>query len=532
MAFAPLDAWARLLFAPFAPIPLRYWPRVAFGLFTSALGTTLTLPERLILAPLLAARARRTGATLSHAPGALVILGYFRSGTTHLHYLLSCDPQFRTPRWCETLAPQGFLLSWSFLRIFMIPFVSSKRPQDDVAIGPDWPAEDDFALNNWSLASSLPGRFILPREHAHYDRFHSLEGLSAREHNRWRRTQWAFCWKLARLAPRRALLLKTPSHTARARELDSLFGGNVKFLHISRDPGAVLRSNLTMAHRLSGYNLQDPPQSDDLEGRLAREYADSEQRFLDQSASLRPGQLATMRYEDLIADPLGELRRVYSELGLGWTPDFERRVTGYLVSVRDYRAATPPSSKNSGAQSPLPTPFATLATTFGHDRPAKAAVPLPPFAAGDHSTNPGRGMALGTLAMMVCIALWLTQSWFLYNRRDTLVWPTGVVIGLATLRGARVGSTRLGLWAAALTVFAFLAISIPATCLSDYLHRTSPPYHIGYEHRAMRDWEWYHILKASRVGTLAWNNLFYVFMGAVTAYRFASRRYTHPPGRG
>jgi hypothetical protein len=48
----------------------------------------------------------------------------------------------------------------------------------------------------------------------------------------------------------------------------------------------------------------------------------------------------------------------------------------------------------------------------------------------------------------------------------------------------------------------------------------------------MRDWEWYHILKASRVGSLAWNNLFYLFMGAVTAYRFASRPSTHPPGRG
>src|SRR3954466_5977042 len=91
MAFAPLDAWARLLFAPAAWVPVRYWPRLAFGLFTSAIGTALTLPATLALAPVLALRARRSGATLNHAPGLVVILGYFRSGTNG-HVDLLCGP--------------------------------------------------------------------------------------------------------------------------------------------------------------------------------------------------------------------------------------------------------------------------------------------------------------------------------------------------------------------------------------------------------------------------------------------------------
>src|SRR4051812_12981001 len=236
MAFAPLDAWARLLLGRGAGrVPARYWLRLGVGLFTSAIGTALTLPERVVLAPVLWERGRRSGLRLTHGPGVVVVLGYFRSGTTHLHYLLSCDPRLRTPTWCETLAPQGFWLSWSFLRVFMMPFVSAKRPQDDVGIGPDWPAEDDFAACNWGLASSLPGRFVFPSRHAFYDRFHSLEGLSERERRRWRRVQWAFCRKVAWLARGRALLLKTPSHTARVRELAELFAGNVRFVHISRE---------------------------------------------------------------------------------------------------------------------------------------------------------------------------------------------------------------------------------------------------------------------------------------------------------
>ena len=53
----------------------------------------------------------------------------------------------------------------------MTPFYSTARPQDDVAFGPDVPAEDDFALCNGGLVSSLVGRHVLPRLRDVYDRF-------------------------------------------------------------------------------------------------------------------------------------------------------------------------------------------------------------------------------------------------------------------------------------------------------------------------------------------------------------------------
>ncbi|MEX2219771.1 MAG: sulfotransferase [Phycisphaerales bacterium] len=546
MAFAPLDAWLRVILSPPAWVPVRYWARLAFGLFTSCIGTVLTLPERLVLAPVLRMAGRRSGLRLDHAPGAIVILGYFRSGTTHLHYLMSCDPRVRTPTWCEVLAPQGFALSWSFLRLFMIPFLSAKRPQDDVAIGPDWPAEDDFATGNWVGASSLPGRFVIPRLHAHYDRFHSLTGLNERERRRWRRAQWAFLWKLARLAPGRAILLKSPSHTGRVRELADLFGGNVKFVHISREPGAVLRSNVAMARRLSVFNLQDPLPGDDIESRLAREYLETERTFLAEAAAIPPGRLAHIRYEDLVADPLGELRRVYQELGLEWSPELERRAGTYLLSVRDYRAATKPEAVPAATMSPAAPPaaaLAQLARAFGHDRPPRPKAPLPLGLEDHHRSRAGPAMLAAAVVATLASILWIAQASWFRDRNDWLVWPLGILVGLTALRVARVGSPRLGAWAAGLTLLAFFAISIPATYYADYAFRTSPPFPVDYRDLPMRDWEWYHILKASgvpmdglrhwnRVGSLATNNLFWLFMGVVTAYRFASREFVHPPGRG
>jgi hypothetical protein len=525
MAFAPLDAWVRLI-ARHGASP-RYWLRIAFGLFTSSIGTVVTLPERVVLGPVLRARAARTGLRLEHPPGVVVILGYFRSGTTHLHYLMSCDPKFRSPRWCEVLAPQGFVLSWAFLRVFMIPFVSAKRPQDDVAIGPEWPAEDDFAAANWGLASSLMGKFVVPRAHSRYDRYHDLEGLTARERRAWRFVQWAFCWKLSRGAGGRAILLKTPSHTARVRELVDLLGPGVRFVHISREPASVVASNVAMAERLEIYNLQSRPEGDDVRGRVVREYIATERKYLAEAAGLGPGMLSTLRYEDLIADPTGSLRRVYSELGIEWTAEFEGRALDYLHSVGDYRAATKP--KEGRAAEAGDPELDSLALEFGHDRPAVAKRELPQRAAAP--ARSARGLGAAVLMALACFAAWLVQAWLLRDRHDWLAWPAGVLIGLAAIRAAKVGSVRLGLVAAGLVVAVFAVVSVPATFLSDYAHRTSPPYGVGYRPLPpLRAWEWDHILKASRAGSMAVNNLFWLFMGAVSAYRFASRKHVHPPG--
>ena len=145
LGFAPLDVWLRFLTQPRPHIPLRYWPRVAVGLLFSLVITLLTLPERLVLAVWFCLRPR------PKLPGPVVILGYYRSGTTHLQYLLSCDPRLYSPRWYQTLPPHGFLVSWNVFRYFMLPFVGGKRPQDDAAFGADVPAEDDFALANLAL---------------------------------------------------------------------------------------------------------------------------------------------------------------------------------------------------------------------------------------------------------------------------------------------------------------------------------------------------------------------------------------------
>jgi hypothetical protein len=263
MGFAPLDTWFRLLFRPRVVIPPRFWLRLAFALGLSAPITLLTLPERMAAALYL--RLSRRNRSL---PGPVIVLGYYRSGTTLLQYLLSCDPNLYAPHWGQAFAPQGWWLTWSLFRWFILPFFPRNRPQDNIAFGPLVPAEDDFALNNWGLVSPLAGRLVVPQEHRFYDRYHDLKALTPDECQRWRCCQYDILRKLAVQAAGRRVLLKTPAHTARIAALLDLFQHTTgaKFIYICRHPHKVFRSNLAMLRQLVDLcSLQPPLDEEELE---------------------------------------------------------------------------------------------------------------------------------------------------------------------------------------------------------------------------------------------------------------------------
>jgi hypothetical protein len=461
LGFAPLDVWWRLLRAPGVSVAPRYWPRLAIGLVTSALVTLLTLPERLLLG--LWFRLRRP----PRSPGPVFILGYYRSGTTHLQYLLDCDPHLYSPRWYQVLSPQGFVVSWTVLRLLLLPFVPNKRPQDNVAHGADVPAEDDFALNNGALASSIPGRFITPRARPHFDRFHDLKGLTPEERERWRRCQFDFFRKMAILAGPRRVVFKSPSHTARVGALRDLFAGTggPKFLHISRQPLSVLRSNVRLLQVLQDmYGLQDGPSDDELERYLTREYLATEEDYLAARGQVPPGDLAELRMEDLQADPVGELKRVYAELGLPYTPEFERRALEYLEATRDYRP-NPQSGWGEEQTRRMAAAVEPLKRQFRHDRPAIPRAEPPRGEAAPLTGRKRRAAVVALITGAACLAVWLLLVYALQMRLDRLVWPVGIAVGYAALRQARQGSVLLGAWSALVTTLVFLAGGLLTTAV-------------------------------------------------------------------
>ena len=503
MALAPLDVWARLIWR--SGVGPRFWVRLVGCLLTSWVGTVVTTPERVVLWVVRRVKFGGARATFGYEPGVVVVLGYYRSGTTHLHNLLACDGRVVTPRWYQCLAGQGWWASWAVVRFLLTPFLGQTRPQDGVGFGGNWPGEDDFALATWGLASSLAGRFVLPGQSDKWARWHGLDGLSKKELGRWRSLTAMLCWKATRWdawrGKARVLVLKSPSHTARVAELDRLFGGNVRFVRIERDRASVVKSNVKMHTALAAHALQDLPDEYTLRQRIEDELDATDAKCERELSAISADRVVRVAYSDLVRDPVGEMERVSAGVGLDWNDDPGARdaVVGYLHRVGKYRAGG-----GDGAVVGLPAdpePWAGVRRTW-------------------------LGLAVGFVTAVACACLWLGLVWFFEHvvgwgtRLDGMVWVTGGVVGVAMARAARVGSVPLGVVAGGLTVLAFWGTTFPIEIITDNWWG-------GVGNRE----EWiYHNRKGAIDGVTHSRAILFTVLGVVTAWRHGSRVGARAPG--
>jgi hypothetical protein len=270
-----LGTWLRTLRENHFAVDLPYWVRAATITFSSVPNTLLRWCENLLY-------ARKIRDTAIDPP--LFILGSWRSGTTHLHNLISQDERFGYPNLYQAGYPWTFLCTERLGTRLVGAVLPKTRPMDNVRFGASEPAEDEFAL------CSLTGRsFVLamtfPRHAAWYDRYLTLRDLSEAELAEWKSALLFFLKKLA-LKHGRLLVLKSPGHTCRIRVLLDMFP-DAKFVHIHRDPYAA-------------------------------------------------GHFHELAYNDLEQDPIGELRKMYESLDLPDFAEVEPRLRQYTASLAGY----------------------------------------------------------------------------------------------------------------------------------------------------------------------------------------------------
>lgn len=485
MALATPEAWLRLLARGWRWGGVVRFCAMLLSLAAALFVNAVQLPERLLMAAVVRLRLGRA-TVLDHDPGVIVILGYYRSGTTHLHNLMSCDRRLVTPRWAQVLLPQGFWGGWQIASWLLIPLMGNTRPQDAVGFGPSWPAEDDFGMCNWALASSLPGRLVMPSRFAHYSRWQYMEELTESERQRWRRLMCAFCWKVTRRHPRRALLLKSPSHTSRVKELRRLFADRVQFVVIERDRDEVIASHVSMSKRLGIFNLEKVGDESTLREMIAEDHDRSIEAMNEQLQDVASSRVVRLTYDDLRANPIRQLQHTYEQLELGWDDSLENRVTDYLEREGEY---TPRHAKGALTDKPI-----------GHT--ASKGMPISRRLAG---------IVTGALAGGAGLALWMWLAHVSGKRLDLAAWPVGFAMGLAAVQVAKHGDRWLGVMVGAV----FVLVALAATYLL-------PEVTYGW----VGGDRWIAIGQAyAAPRALVWS-----LLGLVTAYRCASRRHARPPG--
>src|ERR1051326_902759 len=193
-------------------------------------------------------------------PPPVFVLGHWRSGTTHLHRLLTVDDRFAYPNSYEALYPHTFVATEAVNARLIEALLPNRRPMDDMEWNIRLPQEDESALCVSSFESPCMG-WVFPRRQQHYDRYLTLRGVSRREMVRWQRALLGFLQKLT-VKYHRQPVLKSRPQPCRIKLLLELFP-KAKFVHIHRDPYVVFQSSRrTFQVNFGLARLQNAPRHD------------------------------------------------------------------------------------------------------------------------------------------------------------------------------------------------------------------------------------------------------------------------------
>jgi hypothetical protein len=322
------SAWTSLLIRNRCAVHWSRWHFAVLFTLASIVNSFLGLWQKILF-------GKRVAKTVIADPP-IFIVGHWRTGTTLLHELLVLDGRHTGPTGYECLAPQHFLLTEWFAPCAEF-LVSKHRAMDNMDLSLHHPQEDEFV---WCMQGQ-PSPYLtiaFPNRPPQDERYLDLEQLTSRELEAWKRTLFRFVQQVY-FRRRNSVILKNPTHSFRIKVLLDIFP-QAKFVHIIRDPYVVYPSTIHLHKALYRVHGLQRPTFDGLDEKVLSTYVDLYRKLDEGRELVDPSRFYELRYEDLISDPEGELRRLYEHLGLGGFEEYRSRLRHYLADHVDYETNT------------------------------------------------------------------------------------------------------------------------------------------------------------------------------------------------
>ncbi len=276
-------------------------------------------------------RRRIARTRIEHAP--IFIVGHWRTGTTLLHELMILDSRHTCPNTYQCLDPNHFLLTERLFKRWLQFLLPPRRPMDNMQVGWDRPQEDEFAMCMLGQPSPYLD-LVFPNGPELMPGSLDLDGLPAWQRREWKRTFVYFLKTLTLKDPRR-LVLKSPPHSCRIPTLLELFP-DARFVHIMRDPYAVFPSTVKLWKKLAEQHGVQTPHHRNVEEKVLSQFTHLYAKLEEGKKLLAPSRFHELKYEDLVADPVGQMRKLYEVLDLGGFEQLKPRLESYLAENSAY----------------------------------------------------------------------------------------------------------------------------------------------------------------------------------------------------
>ncbi|MEL7497296.1 MAG: sulfotransferase [Planctomycetota bacterium] len=359
------DYWRLLRENRFQIHPSRYAMTCLIG-GCSVVNSTLGMIQNLT-------HGRRIERTELAGPPVFIV-GHWRSGTTLMHELVALDQRFQFPSNFDAFIPNHFLVS----RYLFYPIVSllmpPRRPMDNMSMGAGSPQEDDFALVSYGAPTPYR-RIAFPNRQ-------SRDHLDLNFANSTPATQTALRTAMERflksltLRYQSQLILKSPPHTGRIRQLLEWFP-DAKFIHLSRHPYKLVPSTMRLWRLLDELQGHQVPSYDDtwLKNYIFECKDLMYAAYFEQRDEFADNQLIEVRFEDLVANPVQEMSRVYGQLELGDFDQVQPSIDNYFSKKKNHKKNE--LNLDLSLQTDIDSNWQPYMQAFGYESAGPAPTPNP-----------------------------------------------------------------------------------------------------------------------------------------------------------
>lgn len=274
------------------------------------------------------------GGEAQHAP--VFILGHWRSGTTFVHNVLSCDKHFGYNTTYQTVFPHLMMFGQGFFKRTMGWLMPDHRPTDNMELAPDLPQEEEFALANM-MPYTYYNFWFLPRHMMEFcSRYLLFEDITPEELRVWeetfRRLINISLWNTGGTQ----FLSKNPPHTGRVKELVRMFP-DAKFIYLMRNPYTVFESTRSFfTNTIAPLELQHIS-PEEMERNILEVYTRLYHKYEADKHLIPAGNLVEVRFEDFEADAAAGARHIYEALSLPGYDEARTAIEQYVGAKRGYK---------------------------------------------------------------------------------------------------------------------------------------------------------------------------------------------------
>ena len=274
------------------------------------------------------------GKPLEHAP--VFILGHWRSGTTFMHNVLSCDKHFGYNTTYQTVFPHLMMWGQAFFKKNMSWLMPDKRPTDNMELAVDLPQEEEFALSNM-MPYTYYNFWFLPKNMMQYaEKYLLFNDITAEELKVFEET----FVKLIKISLWNTggtqFLSKNPPHTGRVKELVKMFP-DAKFIYLMRNPYTVFESTRSFfTNTIKPLKLQDISDAE-LQRNILDVYAKLYHKYEEDKHLIPEGNLIEVKFEDYEKDAFDMTQEIYSKLNLPGFDEARDAIAAYVNKKKGYK---------------------------------------------------------------------------------------------------------------------------------------------------------------------------------------------------